>query len=114
MHDDNAARPRRIRDRGRSALLATIAGTSGTAAVFPAGFPLRRATFIRRREHLLVRAAGHAEVMVPRFFCDGGQTTLVTRDGIEMSRHTVLLMLNVSERMGRVLSEMAMPGGRDF
>jgi len=26
----------------------------------------------------------------------------------------VLLMLNVSERMGRVLSELAMPGGRDF
>ena len=61
-----------------------------------------------------MRAQGHPDVFVPRFFAGGGQTTLTTGDGMEMSRHMVLLMLNVSERMGRVLSELAMPGGREL
>lgn len=114
MPDNNAARPPRTRDRGRPAALVAIAGSHGTTAVFPVGYPLRQATFLCRKDHLLVRAAGHADVVVPRFFGGGGQTTLMTGDGVEMSRHMVLLMLNMSERVGRALNELAMPGGRDF
>ena len=114
MPDNHATRPPRVQDRGRSAALTMIAGADGATAVLPAGYPLRQATFVCRKEHLLVRAQGHPDVFVPRFFAGGGQTTLITGDGMEMSRHMVLLMLNVSERMGRVLSELAMPGGRDF
>jgi len=114
MPDNPATHPPRVQDRGRSVALTMIAGADGAAAVLPAGYPLRQATFVRRKEHLLVRAQGHPDVFVPRFFAGGGQTTLITGDGMEMSRHMVLLMLNVSERMGRVLSELAMPGGREL
>ncbi len=113
MHNNQAKRPPIDSDAGPAAPLARIAPTIDTAAVFPAGYPLRQASFARRRDHLFVTAAGQPEFIVPWFFAGGGQTTLVTRDGMEMSRHMVLLMLNISDRMGRVLDELAVPGG-DF
>jgi len=114
MQENSAARPPLARRFGAAATLSAIAPTDGTAAVFPAGFPLRQATFARRRDHLLVRAEGHADIFVPRFFAGGAVTTLATRAGIEMSRHMVLLMLNISPRIERVLNELAVPVGRDF
>lgn len=114
MPNNDTARPPRGGDSRPAASLARIAPVEGTIAVLPAGYPLRQASFVRHGVHLRVRAPGHPDVYVPRFFGTGAQTTLITRDGFEMSRHMVLLMLNVSERVGRVLSELAMPGGRDF
>lgn len=114
MRTNDAQCPTPVRDSGRDAALTVLAPVDGTAAVLPAGFPLREAAFIRHRDHLLVRAAGRPDVIVPRFFGDAGQTTLVTRNGVEMSRHMVLLMLNVSKRVERVLSELAMPAGREL
>jgi len=111
MLDNTATRPPLVRDRRAAAALTLIAGADGSTAVLPAGYPLRQASFLCRGEHLLVRAAGHPDVVVPRFFGEGHQTTLATRDGMEMSRHMVLLMLNISIRVGRVLGELAVPSG---
>ena len=91
-------------------VIATIARMDGATAVLPAGFPLRQATFRCRRDYLVVRAPGHAVMVVPQFFRLAGPTTLVTEDGVELSRHMVLLMLNLSERVERVLEELTRPG----
>jgi hypothetical protein len=114
MHNNHAERPPIDWNRRAAEVLTTIAPTVDTAAVFPAGYPLRQASFIRRRDHLAAIAAGHAEIIVPWFFAGGAITTLVTRDGMQMSRHMVLLMLNMSTRMERVLNELAVPRARDF
>lgn len=112
MQDSPTKRPPLDRDSRPVATLTMIAPTDGSTAVFASGYPLRQASFLRREDHLLVRAAGHADVLVPRFFAGGGQTALATRDGMEMSRHMVLLMLNMSARMERVLNELT-PAGQD-
>lgn len=91
-------------------VVAAIARADGVTAVLPAGFPLRQATFQCRRDYLVVRAAGHAAMVVPRFFQAAGPTTIVTEDGIEVSRHMVLLMLNLSKRVERALGELSRPG----
>ena len=114
MQDSRAKGPPLDRRFGAAATVATIATIDGTAAVFPAGFPLRQAAFARRRDHLLVRAQGHDDMFVRRFFAGGAITTLATRDGMEMSRHMVLLMLNISPRVEHALNALAVPGGRDF
>jgi hypothetical protein len=114
MQDNRAKRPPPDRDFRPTATLSMLAPTDDTIAIFPAGFPLHQAAFIRHRHHLLVRAAGRADVIVPRFFHGGGQTTLATRDGMEMSRHMVLLRLGLSARIERALDELAVPDGRDF
>jgi hypothetical protein len=93
--------------------LARITPIDGAAAVFPAGYPLPRASFHRHGAHLLVRADGQPDVYVPWFFGAGAPTTLLALDGAEMSRHMVLLKLAMSGRMERVLHELAAPGGRD-
>lgn len=98
-------------DSASAADLTVIAPTRGTTAILPAEYPLRRATFIQRKEHLLVQAPGFPEIMIPRFFAGGGQTTLATEDGVEISRHMVLLMSNLSSRVEKALSAMAVPGG---
>lgn len=113
MHNNHAERPPIDRNSSPDAALVRIAPTEGTTATFPCCYPLRQASFIRRRSHLAAIAAGHPEFVVPWFFAGGAVTTLVTRDGMEMSRHMVLLMLNMSERMERVLSQLAVPAGRD-
>ena len=91
-------------------VVAEIARTVGDVAIFPAGFPLRGATFESRNSHLVARAPGRPDVIVPRFFNGGGQTTLATADGAEISRHMAILLLNLSDRMGRVFDELSMPG----
>ncbi len=91
--------------------LTVIATSRGATAILPARYPLRRATFTQRKEHLFVQASGFPDIAVPRFFAGGGQTTLVTEDGVEVSRHMVLLMSNLSSRVEKALSAMAVPGG---
>ncbi len=113
MSESLAQRPPLLGESRPAAPLARIAPVDGTTAMFPAGYPLRQASFARLGVHLLARAPGHPDVYVPWFFGAGAQTTLLTGDGMEMSRHMVLLMLNMSGRMERVLDELAAPGG-DF
>jgi hypothetical protein len=91
-------------------VIAAVARVDGAMAVLPAGFPLRQATFRRRMDYLAVQAPGHAAMIVPQFFRTSGPTTIVTEDGVEVSRHMVLLMLNLSERVERVLGELSAPG----
>ncbi len=90
-------------------LVTVLAPVRGTTAILPAGYPLRRATFSRKKSHLIVQAHGHPRVMVPHFFTNGGPTTLVTGDGIEMSRHMVMLMSSLSSRVEKALSALAVP-----
>lgn len=88
-----------------------LAAPKGTTAVLPAGYPLKNATFGRFRGHLSVTAPGRPEVVVPRFFSHPVLTTLATEDGAELSRHMVLLMSNLSDRMEHALRELAIPRG---
>lgn len=88
-----------------------LAPVRGDTAILPAGYPLRRAMYSRRKSHLIVRAPGHPRVMVPHFFTDAAQTTLVTGDGIEVSRHMVMLMSSLSSRVEKALSALAAPAG---
>jgi len=88
-----------------------LAPIEGAVAHLPAGYPLRKADFIRKNEHLIVRAPQQPEVLVPRFFSGGGPSTLLTGDGIEVSRHMVLLMSNLSHRVEKALSALASPAG---
>ncbi|NQU61507.1 MAG: hypothetical protein HQ512_10295 [Rhodospirillales bacterium] len=92
---------------GNVAALTVIAPTQGTTAYLPAEYPLKRASFIRRKAHLFIQAPESPEIMVPRFFSDSGQATIATEDGTEISRHMVLLMSNLSFRVDKVLSAMA-------
>ena len=80
-------------------------------AILPAGYPLRRSTFTRLGGHLVVKAPRSPEVVVARFFGDGGQTTLATEDGVELSRHMILLMSNLSARVKKALGALAAPNG---
>ena len=96
---------------GTASPLTYLAPTQGTVAHLPAGYPLRKADFLRRKEHLVVQAPGRPEVLVPRFFSTGGQAVLLTGDGIEVSRHMVLLMSNLSNRVEKALSVVAEPVG---
>ena len=80
-------------------------------AILPAGYPLRRSTFTRLGGHLVVKAPRSPEVVVARFFGDGGQTTLATEDGVELSRHMVLLMSNLSTRVEKALDALAASTG---
>ena len=91
------------------AALTIIAPTHGTTAALPARYPLRRAAFSRKKEHLYVQVDGFPEIVVPWFFSDAGQTTLATEDGVEISRHMVLLLSNLSSRVERALNAMAVP-----
>lgn len=86
------------------------APTRGTAAILPAGFPLRHARFRRLGRHLFAHAPGHPGVVVRDFFAGGVKTTLVTEDGVELSRHMVLLMANLSTRLEKALTELSIPG----
>ena len=88
-----------------------LAPVRATTAILPAGYPLRRATFSRKKSHLMVQAHGHPRVVVPHFFTSGGQTTVATGDGIEVSRHMVMLMANLSSRVEKALNALAVPGG---
>ncbi len=63
--------------------LTIIAPIRDKAAVLPAGYPLRRATFKQMKGHLLVRAPHHPEFQVRRFFADEKLTTLATEDGVK-------------------------------
>lgn len=89
--------------------LTIIAPTHGTTAVLPARYPLRRATYSRKKEHLYVQVDGFPEIAVPRFFSEDGQTMLATEDGVEISRHMVLLMSNLSSRVEKALNAMSVP-----
>ena len=90
-------------------LVTVLAPVRGFTAFLPAGYPLRRATFSRKKSHLIVQAHGHPRVVVPHFFTNAAQTTLVTGDGIEVSRHMVMLMSNLSSRGEKALSPPAIP-----
>ncbi|MCH7937401.1 MAG: hypothetical protein IH994_09995 [Proteobacteria bacterium] len=90
-------------------LVTVLAPVRGTMAILPAGYPLRRATFSRRKSHLMVKAHGHPRVVVPHFFANDRLTTLVTEDGIEVSRHMVMLMSSLSSRVEKALNAMAIP-----
>ena len=88
-------------------LITVLARTQGTSAILPGGYPLRSATFARKGAHLMVTADHFPEVMVPRFFDGGNQTTLETEDGVEISRHLILLMTNLSSRVALALNALA-------
>ncbi len=88
-----------------------LATNRGTVAVLPAGYPLRRSSFTRRGGHLIVQAPDCPEIAIPRFFSGGGQTALATEDGVEVSRHMVLLMSNLSSRVKQALSALAGSAG---
>lgn len=81
----------------------------GGIAVLPAGYPLAKARFRRLCGHLSVTAPGFPAAVVPRFFSHPTQTTLMTEDGAQLSRHMVLLMANLSSRVERALGGLAMP-----
>ena len=80
-------------------------------AILPAGYPLRRSTFTRLGKHLVVKAPRSPQVVVARFFGDGGQTTLMTEDGVELPRHMILLISNLSARVKKALGALAAPHG---
>ncbi len=109
-NDPNVQLPPKKRNRFWTEALTIIAPFRDTTAVLPAGYPLRRATFKQMKGHLLVRVPHHPEIMVRRYFADEGLTTLVTEDGVEMSRHMVLLMSNLSARVETALKALAAPG----
>ena len=88
-----------------------LAPVRGDTAILPAGYPLRRAKFSRWKSHLIVQAPGHPRVVVPHFFTNATQTTLVTGDGIEVSRHMVMLLSSLSSRVEKALSALAIPAG---
>ena len=92
-------------------MVTVLAPVRGITAILPAGYPLRRATFSRKKSHLIVQAHGHPRVVVPHFFTNAAQTTLVTGDGIEVSRHMVMLMSSLSSRVEKALSALAVPAG---
>ena len=92
-------------------LVTVLAPTQGSSAIFPGGYPLHSATFTRKGVHLMVSADHFPEVMVPKFFGGAHQTTLVTEDGVEISRHMILLMTNLSTRVALALNALA--GGGD-
>ncbi len=94
---------------GPVAELTILAPTHGTTAVLPARYPLRRATYSRKKEHLCIQADGFPEIAVPRFFSDCGQTALATEGGTKISRHLVLLILKLSSRVEKALNAMAVP-----
>ena len=84
-----------------------LASNRGAVAVLPAGYPLRQSSYIRRKGHLIVQAPHCPEIAIPRFFSGGGQTTLVTGDGVEVSRYIVLLMMTLSSRVEQALNALA-------
>ncbi len=92
-------------------IVTILASHRDKTAILPAGYPLSRSTFTRRGGHLVVKAPGSPEVVVARFFGDGGQTTLATEDGVELSRHVILLMSNLSARVEKALGALAAPVG---
>ncbi len=92
-------------------LVTVLAPVRGVTAILPAGYPLRWATFSRKKSHLIVQAHGHPRVVVTHFFTNGGQTALVTGDGIKMSRNMVMLVSNLSSRVEKALSALAAPAG---
>lgn len=59
---------------------------------------------------MFTHAPGHPGVVVRDFFADGGKTALVTDDGVELSRHMVLLMANLSTRLEKALTKLSIPG----
>jgi len=73
-------------------------------AFLPSGYPLRCSTFSRREKHLVVQAPDCPEVIVAKFFGGANLTTLATVDGVQVSRHMVLLMSNLSSRVEEALS----------
>ena len=110
-HDDTRIRPRNAKRHARRAdVLTVLAPTRGTEVILPTGYPLRQAKFKRLGRHLFAHAPGHPGVVVRDFFAGGGQTTLVTEDGVELSRHMVLLMANLSTRLEKALGELSIPG----
>ena len=92
-------------------LVTVLAPVRGHTALLPAGYPLRRAAFSRMKSHLIVQAHGHPPVVVPHFFTNAAPTTLLTGDGIEMSRHMVMLMSSLSSRVEKAPSALAVPAG---
>jgi hypothetical protein len=88
-----------------------LATHRGKSAILPKGYPLRCASFTRKGAHLVVEAEHFPQAFVPRFFDGGGQTTVATEDGLEVSRHIILLMTNLSSRVALALSALAAPGG---
>ena len=109
-NDPKVQSPPEKRNRHWTEGLTIIASIRDTTAILPAGYPLRRATFKQRKEHLLVQAPHHPEILVCRYFADEGLTTLATEDGVEMSRHMVELMSNLSARVETALKALALPG----
>ena len=90
-------------------MVTVLAPVRGSTAILPAGYPLRRATFWRKKMHLMVHAHGHPHVAVPNFFTNNGPITLATEDGVEVSRHMVMLMTSLSSRVEKALSALAVP-----
>ena len=90
-------------------IVTILAPQRDKTAILPAGYPLRNSTFTRLGGHLVVKAPRSPDVVVARFFGDGGQTTLATEDGVELSRHMILLMSNLSARVEKALGALAAP-----
>lgn len=88
-----------------------LAASRDKTAVLPSGYPLRIASFTRKGAHLVVEAELFPKVVVPRFFEGGGQTRVANEDGVEISRHLVLLMTNLSSRVTLALNGLAGTAG---
>ncbi|NQV83272.1 MAG: hypothetical protein HQ494_05575 [Rhodospirillales bacterium] len=89
-----------------------LATQRGKVAILPKGYPLRSATFSRKGAHLVVEAEHFPQVVVPWFLNGGDQTTVATEDGVEISRHMILLMTNLSSRVALALNALAAPTGK--
>ena len=86
-----------------------LAPNHENVALLPLGYPLKRSSFNRRGMHLIVQGPNCPEIVVAKFFGDGGQTTLATEDGAEVSRHLVLVMSSLSSRVEEALNALAGP-----
>jgi hypothetical protein len=88
-----------------------LAVTRGKTAILPEGYPLRSAGFDRKGAHLIVEAELFPKVVVPRFFDSGGPTKIAVENGIEISRHLILLMINLSSRVAFALNLLVESSG---
>ena len=89
-----------------------LAADQDNVAILPGGYPLRSATFTRKGAHLVVEGKHFPQVFVARFFDFGGQTKVATEDGVEIFRHMILLMTNLSSRLALALNALSSPAGK--
>ena len=86
-----------------------LAPNHENVVILPLGYPLKRSSFNRRVMHLIVQGPNCREIVVTKFFNGGGQATLLTEDGAEVSRHMELVMANLSSGIEEALITLSVP-----